>query len=253
MAEVNPGRTGLVEWFPLDESSGNRVGAHAGLVLVDNNTVTSATGKVGTAADFERDNSEYLSIADNAALSMGDVDMSVVGWVKFETIAGGGNPAPVLAKFDSNTAGKREYALDWDAATNRFRFYVRNTADSAYGIATATAFGAPTTGVWYFFHGYHDSVANVVGISINASTAATVAHTGGIYDGTSSFRLGFGPFGTTLYADALLDEVAIYKGLVLSADNASWLYNSGNGRSYAETAAAALGLPVIAHYWAEAF
>jgi len=75
----------LISFWGLEETSGTRVDAHGTNNLTDNNTVTSATGKVGTAGQFTNANSEYLSITDNASLSTGDIDFSAQAWVYFDS------------------------------------------------------------------------------------------------------------------------------------------------------------------------
>lgn len=50
----------------MDETSGPRLAASSTNDLTDNNTVGSAPGIINDGADFERDNSEYLSITDGA-------------------------------------------------------------------------------------------------------------------------------------------------------------------------------------------
>src|SRR5688572_29665368 len=73
--------TSLIAHWRLEETSDTRFDAHSTNHLTDNNTVASATGKLGTAASFTAANQESLAIADNAALSMGDLDFTLAGWV----------------------------------------------------------------------------------------------------------------------------------------------------------------------------
>lgn len=56
--------------------------------LTDNNTVLySSSGKIGNCANFERSNSEYLSIADGSQIGLDPTDeMSFLIWVKLESI-----------------------------------------------------------------------------------------------------------------------------------------------------------------------
>src|SRR5690348_11404000 len=67
----------LVGYWKLDEASGSRADSAGANTLTDNNTVAGLAGLISNAGDFERDNSESLSIADNAALSMGDIDFTL--------------------------------------------------------------------------------------------------------------------------------------------------------------------------------
>jgi hypothetical protein len=79
-------RSGIVSYWPLDETSGTRADSLGTNHLSNNNGVGSAPGVVGNAGDFERDNSSFLSIA-NAAQSGLDIPgaLTVLGWVKPES------------------------------------------------------------------------------------------------------------------------------------------------------------------------
>ena len=81
----SPFLSGLIAYWTLDEASGTRVDAHGNNDLSDNNTVTSTTGKVGDAAAFATANSEYLSRADNADLSVGNIDFTFDLWLNLST------------------------------------------------------------------------------------------------------------------------------------------------------------------------
>lgn len=73
--------TDLAAYWKLDEASGTRSDSAGSSHLTDNNTVTQSSGRVGNAGQFTAANNEYLSVADNAALSSGDVDITVAGWI----------------------------------------------------------------------------------------------------------------------------------------------------------------------------
>ncbi|HYE80425.1 MAG TPA: LamG-like jellyroll fold domain-containing protein [bacterium] len=63
---------GLIEWWDMDALSGNETGAHAGLVLTDNNTVTSNPGIAAGAAgdgDPEKQHTDYSGQGNHATQS----------------------------------------------------------------------------------------------------------------------------------------------------------------------------------------
>src|SRR5688572_28354046 len=68
---VNPGTSGLVSWWSLNEASGTRNDSHSTNHLTDNNAVPSAAGLKGNSAAFVTAGLESLSIADNASISTG--------------------------------------------------------------------------------------------------------------------------------------------------------------------------------------
>lgn len=225
----NPGTHGLVSWWRLEESSGARADAHGGQTLTDNNTVASASGKQGQAADLEASNSEYLSRADSAALSLGDVDATLGLWARLESK---GTLRALLSKFEPS-GDQREYRILYENTTDRFYWNVSSDGTSGgETMLAANALGSPATATWYFIVVWHDAAANEIGIQVNNGAGDTAAHSGGVHDGTAALRLG-AIGGPAQYMDGLLDEAFLYKRL-LSADERAWLYNGGAGRAYAE-------------------
>lgn len=226
----NPGTTDLISWWPLDEASGARADSHGSNDLTDNNTVGQAVGKVGNAADFVAANSEYLSRADNASLSAGDVDVSWGLWVYLDDKTAA---RTVLAKF-LVTGNHREYWIQYNLDTDRFQFVVSSDGGSGTIVTLeADNLGSPSINTWYFIVAWHDAAGNTLNIQVNNGTVDSVAHTLGIYDGTASFVLGRIGDASANYHDGRLDEVFMYKK-VLSADERTWLYNDGDGRSYSD-------------------
>lgn len=227
----NPGTTGLVAWWALDGDGTDSHGAND----LTNSGASWVAGLVGSAADLEASESDYLYLADNADLSMGDIGMTVCAWVQIES----GTGHPIVSKWQ--TAGNREYVLYATAST--FRWLVSH--DGSTNSSAASWSATYTPGVWYFVVAYHDPTANTLGISVNGAAAVTVSHSTGIYNGAS--RLGVGDsvllFGGAKL-DGKIDEVCIYKNRVLTADEIIWLYNSGAGRAYADLTSAG-GLPLI--------
>jgi len=214
----------LQAFWELEEASGTRADRHSTNQLTDNNTVTSNPGKVGTAGQFTSANSEYLTRADNASLSTGDIDFTFAAWLYADTLPGTTMYAVTKWSWD---ASLNEYTIVM-LSSNKLRFQVRSS--SAYGIAEwgSTA----STGTWYFVVGWHDSVNNVVGISVNDGTPVTVAHTTGVQDTTTPF--GIGQNGElTEYWNGRIDQVGFWKRTLTTAEKTA-LYNNGNGLSYDE-------------------
>lgn len=191
--------------------------------LEDINTVTQAVGKLGNAAQFTAANSERLRIADNAALSMGDIDFTIACWVYLDSETAA---RPIVAKW--NTANF-EYKLEYRNAADRFVFSVSQTG--AVGVdVTANNLGAVSSATWYFIVCWHDAAGNTINIQVNDGTADSTSHTLGVRDGTSDFMLGMDQSAST-FMDGRIDSVSVWKEL-LSAAEKTWLYNAGNGREY---------------------
>ena len=88
-------------------------------------------------------NDKYLSITDNAALSTGDIDFSVLTWVYFDSVTG-----------DHGIMGKGsisypEWAFQMVNGTLNFIVTPGSGAYNTFDINLVT-------GTWYFIYGYHD-------------------------------------------------------------------------------------------------
>lgn len=217
-------RRGLVAYWRLEEASGTRADATGrGNNLTDNNTVLSATGIFGNAADFELDNSESLSIADNTDLSTGDVTFTIPAWVNMESL-----PAAAMIASKANDAGAisaKEYWLYFDSSRFRFRIF-----GSAANTAVADTFGAPSTATWYHVVGWHDADADTINIQINNGDVDSVATSTTPNDAGTAFAIG-ATAAAEFPFDGLIDEVGFWKRL-LTAQEKTRLYNAGVGRSW---------------------
>ena len=231
--------------WTLDESSGTRVDSIGSNDLTDNNTVASATGQFSNAADFEADNTEFLSCASSADLQGGDVDFMLRGWMKLESQAGGSPGRYLIVKsagIDNPTV--LEYSLHVDHPFHGLRFSVCDTSNNIGYVSTGTDTIAVDT--WYLFHAWHDSVNNEIGVVLNAGTPVTAAWTSGVRTTGNGFRLGAGHLDLVstygLY-DGLLDDVCILRGYLLNSSERTADYNGGTGVAFSSWAAAATKAP----------
>jgi hypothetical protein len=202
----------------LEEASGERVDAHGGNDLGDVNTVGQAAGRLGNAASFVAANEEALGIADNPAISMGNIDFTIAGWVRFDSLVAAG----LVGKWGS---GSLEYLVFFDG-TN-LRFHVSNDGTGNTSVVNSASI---STNTWYFFVAWHDAANDTINLSVNNNAAASTGHSGGAHDGGSSLLLGQNEEGGS-YLNGRLDSVSIWKRL-LTAGERTQLYNSGNGLDY---------------------
>lgn len=225
--------TGLVSCWSMDEASGTRDDAYGTNDLTDNNTVlNSATAKFGSSADFERTNSEYLSITDAAqsGLEFGSGDFAIGGWIQLES----NNFHTLVAKYQ---------------ATNQFAFQLREFPDatdetwvdiSSNG-SSVTQAGQNQPGItnwstatWYFLLYEYDASAGTVYVALNDGTAQSDAgYPTSIFDGTAAFTVGVGLLAGAEYFDGLMDEWFVYNTLLDDSQEAE-IYNSGSGMSCAQ-------------------
>jgi len=223
MAEVNPGIVDLKTWWALNEVSGNALDSHGSNDMTDNGTVDSVVdGTLGRVRDFERTIPEFFSINDDADISMGDTEWTIGAFL-----------------YVNENTGINDF-IDKYSATNGMLSYFSSDNDNmlfaVYGggsvgeVETANSSIAQTT--WYMITMYHSATANEIGISINGGAYTTQATSGAVVNGAA---LGFGSRVTgspNTFTGRMSRGFKFDK--VLTTDEALWLYNSGNGRSYAE-------------------
>ncbi len=230
--------TNLVEHWKLDETSGNRTGAYASKVLTDVNTVGAGTGKQDGCADFERNNAEYLTIADG--LSSLDNDFTISFWIKPETV-----PASSIGIFQFfswyRESGTESYfaslMIDYFASAKKLQILIEGATNvEDYYNHSMTA------GNWYHVALVGDLGTGyalyINGSSVKTGTCPTKKTSSPGY-ASPFFEIGESHAqNDTRYAryyDGLMDEVTIWDR-ALSSSDISTIYNSGDGIPYAATA-----------------
>lgn len=224
--------TSLIAYYKLDEASGTRVDSVGSNDLTDNNTVTQAAGKVGNAGQFTAANIEYLSLADNADMSTGDIDFTIACWVYMDSKPG---KAGIAGKYELNDSSLREWNMNFrQGAVDRFEFTIYKTDNTSVGVR-ANNFGAPSTGTWYFIVAWHDSVANTINMQVdNGAIDSTTTAGLLISDTAATFGVGArdvsGASAGDSPWDGRIDEFGFWKK-VLSSEEKTDLYNKGRGNT----------------------
>lgn len=216
----------LIAWWDLEEDSGTRSDAHTddsggAQDLSDNNTVGSATGKVGTAAQFVASNNEFLSHPDDPAFSAGaGVSFTIAFWV-----------------YNTDNTTTQRYVTKWSNAneyivwneSGEHRFIVSDSSDNTTVIQSGIT---PTLNGWDLVIVWHDASGDVVGLEINNGTDQTEAHSTDVRDGDSPFHVGTFSSGTQ-HLDGRMDSLAFWDR-VLTQSERDELWNSGNGVNYSD-------------------
>ena len=177
-----------------------------------------------TARSFERDNDEFVSTNDLAALSHGDFDFSYSGWIYLNTAAS--EYMEIFVKW-IGTGDNREHTL----YTNNSKFYWDVSTDGGSGGSVRRVIDGTTlaTGRWYHVYLEHDASNNHIGISVDNNTMTTTANTGGVHDGTAPFK-----FSTSSSSfDGRLASVGFWKRLLTTAERTE-MVNSGSGMAYSD-------------------
>jgi hypothetical protein len=214
----------LIAHWKLNESSGPAVDAHGSNDLSWNGTIGAVAGKIGNAINFNA-NGEYLAIADNADLSMGNIDCSFSLWVYFD-VAGSGAVGYAIAK--ARSSGDREYYIRKDAG-DVMRFATFGPSSSKSVVSTV----ALSTATWYFVQAWHDASTDEIGIRVDDSESfQTESHSDGIRDSGNNFRIGQ-THNVSLSSQwyGRIDSASVWKRR-LSSDEFDHMYNSGSGQDY---------------------
>lgn len=217
MARASPLRRALLAFYELEEASGTRQDASGnGRHLTDNNTVTMVPGRVGNAAQLTAANSEFLS-RTNDLLTGSEWTVSL--HLRLDTLAA---RRGVLSIGNTPLDGTPRILLQANNAD-----LVLYAEGSGNRIVTGTVLVVST---WYHVVLTRDSARNVRGYvngveRLNTNLAAPAGNAANFYLGS----------GFSTYHDGQLDQVGIW-ARVLTAAEATWLYNGGAGRSYAAIA-----------------
>ena len=230
---TNPGRTGLVSWWPLDEESGDRADSHGSNHLSPVAAPGNATGKVGSGVDLESSSNQYLTIAAAAQTGLGSAgSFSFGAWYKIESA--------LVTQFicSKRTTGAAEWTMtNTSDGSNSCYMYL---APSFVPLVVPGVFAAAT---WVFVVVGYNSATGRACVSVNGAAPTTAVRTyGGL--ATAPFSIGYDLSGGLAKFDGVIDE-AFYYTRWLSDDELSWLYNSGSGRAYAETSSTS-PLPLFA-------
>ena len=239
--------TSLVSYWELEETSGTRVDSHGSNDLTDNNTVTSTTGIQGTAASFDKTNSEFLSISDASQSGLDfSGDFSFSCWVKR---AGVGVNVYLFAKRQVSSNNGFQINIDSDD-TLLINYY--NAGNTTSIRSDATVYDSGDIGNWVHIAFKVDVSAATAEVWKNGSalgaTAATSAATS-VGNSTEGFSIGVVKIGANYYDyyDSDMDEVGVWSKLLSSAE-VSDLYNSGSGIPYDAGGAAPTFIPKVVFF-----
>lgn len=214
----------IIAAYDFVETSGQAYDANGTNHLTDNNSVTSAAGKVTytaeDASDFEASNSEFLSLANASlgSLNPGDTNFTARCWIKAETLSGVESIMGI-----------------WDGANGNWLIYSNGTTlsvtvQNSSGTNGSATYAGATTGTWYCLHMTYDAAADEVKIFVNgAQSGAAGTVSGGPRTAAGSFY--FGKDGLNRYFDGLIAGGAFWTRELTDAEILTD-FNRGFGQDY---------------------
>ncbi len=215
--------TGLISYWYLGEASGTRVDTVGVNNLTDNNTVLSAAGISGDAAEFVGASSEYLSRsnADAATLRLGD-SFSFSAWFR---PTGNATSQMIVAK-DYDVA--RGYAFYYDTNA-KIQFQLSATGGGLNTGVIST--NSPTNNAWNHVAVTYNHLTNSAVVYLNG-TATTAAQASATDESAAEFDIGREAYpGFPFYMTGRIDEVGCWDR-ALTAQECTDLYNGGAGKFY---------------------
>ncbi len=235
----SPGTTALAAWWSMNETSGTRNDSHGTSHLTDVNTVLFAPGVNGSSASFVTANQERFTVADNAAISGGDVDFTLIAHVYFNTL----NDHQMI--MEKGASSGLDYRLIYNKDVSKLRFRVGS--DSApVSVDSNTSVQVNT---WYTIFAWHDASSDTINIQVNNGVVNTQSFSGGTTNSTNLLSIGAAADSGISYAvNGRVDEAAIYKRKLNAAER-TWLYNNGAGRAYSEIAPVNPGTNGLSAWW----
>jgi Concanavalin A-like lectin/glucanases superfamily len=213
--------TGLVSYWKMDEASGDRLDVLGNNNLTPSGTVTSAAGRIGTAARCAA-GSGLLSIADNIHQDFtAATGLTIAGWINIQSLGAYRLPA-ILAKWTTSAVA---FGLLYDTTSNGFRFDLSSSGTSTIPCVKVVDVIVP--GQWYFVCGTWDGTT--MSISVNNGVPHTRPFAGPIARAAAAPLEIFGVLNTNL-ADCYIDEVGLWNR-AFSPTDVGYLYNGGAGRT----------------------
>jgi hypothetical protein len=208
---------GLIAYWSADNTL---VDIHNSLALTDSGSLAYGTGHVYPQAwDLEKNEADYLSIADNPNLETQTHTFAI--WFRPETITGGENY--ILFAKTNATAGSRSYELRIDF---QGRLSWRCSADGTNEVSVVTT-ETVTANAW------HLATCTVGGgtitVQLDDGQVYSANHTG-IADTTSPLTIGTRAAGAILY-DGLIGPFSLWNRL-LSPNERAEIWNGGVGVKY---------------------
>lgn len=210
----------------LFNSNGN------GVTRYDNLGVTSPLADHGTVAQgtfsqypnsvvFHTGNSQYLSAANTANVTTGDIQVSwCIPVILISKTAG----SIMLSKYNTGT-NQHEYRILYAGGADRFQLEV--TVGTTATVVNCDALGSPVAGNPYVVIAWHDSVANLIGVTVIdmltqiAYTNAS-AYSNGINATASGILIGAQVFSApTIVGDFTLGPIFMAKTIWTDAEKAA--------------------------------
>ncbi len=174
---------------------------------------TTAFGESTVAVDLEASESDYLSAADSASLSIGG-SLTIEGWRKFESLPSAGNVMWIAGKWKDDT-DVRSYVIDLFNDTGTYKLRCGISTDGTFQAGNFNSLTwTPSTGVYYHLGFIYDSTGPTFKVVVDGvQLSVDFSATGGTpFNGTQSYSIGAGNVNSTpdRFFDGLTDDDRVW-------------------------------------------
>lgn len=213
-------KTGLTAVWEFDETSGTNaddpIGGYDGTLA--NGTVNNVAGKIGKCVQFDGTD-DKITFGTSSIFQMENFSISM--WI---------NPTSVADDYILTRWGPNDYTAGIAVRTLQINSKSAFTLSDHTASTVYTTDNSITNATWVHLVVTHTSGGETK-IYINGTLNSTTTQTGTTTWTTQQLVMGGFTFNNTSMFTGLIDQTAIWATRVLSADDISMIYNSGNGRT----------------------
>lgn len=219
----------LTSWWELDESSGTRGDSHGSQDLslfgTEAGVADGVRGGGDNAAVFSGSNNFFRTSEADLQIPASNGNWCMFGWFYLTSNSGSKG---LMSKWDVVSVSTLERVLSVQSGVA----YGQSSNGASY-INASTA--APSVTTWHFYVVWKDSDHYV---RLRIDDATTFASPGTASATPNSTQFSIGSFqGASSRMVGRAQRAGWIKGGVLTADEITYLYNSGNSKTYAEVVA----------------
>jgi len=211
----------LIAHYKMNDNAVNQLvtdaqGDHNGTASSNTNTLTAA-GKVVTSLDFA--GTDKATVSNNSAFNFGGNNFSITAWVY---MGSEGNQS-IFSKWNAGT-DEREFLFGINE--DERKIWLTTTSDGLNNISV-TSDGSLTLGSWY--HVAIVKEGSKVTFYLNNVESGVKVVNDILYAGTGTAVIAGRTGDSSQELDGRVDDLRIYKNIVLGSDDISNIYNAGSG------------------------
>ena len=228
--------TNLLAYWSLEESSGTIYDQLNGVNMTPyNSPLYHQTGKINYGIDFGYSlNTGCVNTSNDEATNPNGDKYTIQAWVYLNTLPSVTGHKYTITRGSLSSTPWENITTKIDTTDNKpLMRFTGPSGDNNYAFHSTSL----TINTWYHLVFIIRGIGTKPIIYVNTiSTEGYTTQIGNIYDvsGTNAgFNIGNSYNGGNVNFDGILDEIVVWNR-ALTSDEVTWLYNSGNGRSYSE-------------------